>query len=791
MEKKWLVAKKNIFIIIIIVIIIWISSYLLSSKDNNKNYEFYANADIEFIKNSKIQETANIDISKWEILSQDSGLQQRIKIESFNAKMVENNTPSSIEIKDLDIISNYQDIYMYLWEAWIKSDFLSQLIEENVSDFPLKTWLEQSGSWKYIMIDNAEPIINIFWKLAENEILKEVVVGLATSNPQAYYEKYNTNKQLLSYFQSDKFLDYIFTTNELNDITKTASLQINNQVCLDYSEVIISAIKDIPEFNTIIWNDSNNDIQQTCSMVIEQINSLLPMFMKITKTWDIENGNFTFSIIQGNIVNIEIVYSNHNISTWFVDIKSPNEDVALTIQWNKNKILSSIMNFDINIQGFQIIWSIIDGKGEVKISGEEKDMYTLNGNIIFHKYIPTSYDIVANYDYFGMKADAIAKWNLISWAINILATQGEDQLLKADISYKAKQHNINILSDFINISSIYSPKKYSYVQSDWLDNIIYSVYYEDGKIEGKFEDVLLNGTFNNIQDFNIELSQKKEKYNFSADGSTLTWLNYNFSFTEDQDEIASLKAIIKKSQENWYNLYNLNLNGWELNQDKTLNNGLTLNINFGYKKSNLEYFIPQDFTKQDINIMQTVQLPNFYEIPQFWIQEKVILWIGATAWVSTIAFISLNWYAQDAKNSKINSDIRSLISAIEVNLIQWNITYDELVLQESHSDFAWSQVIINEQKFTAGREYKVWKINFDALGLNKYDFQAPDGSDYYISTISSWSIAMYQLMGFLENGNNFEAKIRWTYYQRDENDSESLFFQYNQNIKDWDSILTY
>jgi prepilin-type N-terminal cleavage/methylation domain-containing protein len=44
---------------------------------------------------------------------------------------------------------------------------------------------------------------------------------------------------------------------------------------------------------------------------------------------------------------------------------------------------------------------------------------------------------------------------------------------------------------------------------------------------------------------------------------------------------------------------------------------------------------------------------------------ELIVVITILAILGTIAFISLQGYSQDAKNSKVSSDLRTLISAIE------------------------------------------------------------------------------------------------------------------------------
>jgi prepilin-type N-terminal cleavage/methylation domain-containing protein len=47
----------------------------------------------------------------------------------------------------------------------------------------------------------------------------------------------------------------------------------------------------------------------------------------------------------------------------------------------------------------------------------------------------------------------------------------------------------------------------------------------------------------------------------------------------------------------------------------------------------------------------------------------VVITILSILW--TIAFISLQWFSRDARNSKVNSDLRSLASIVEVAQAGW------------------------------------------------------------------------------------------------------------------------
>jgi len=58
---------------------------------------------------------------------------------------------------------------------------------------------------------------------------------------------------------------------------------------------------------------------------------------------------------------------------------------------------------------------------------------------------------------------------------------------------------------------------------------------------------------------------------------------------------------------------------------------------------------------------------------------ELIVVITILAILGTIAFISLQGYSQDARNSKVVSDIRTIVTSIEVKLAAEDITMVNIV----------------------------------------------------------------------------------------------------------------
>lgn len=145
---------------------------------------------------------------------------------------------------------------------------------------------------------------------------------------------------------------------------------------------------------------------------------------------------------------------------------------------------------------------------------------------------------------------------------------------------------------------------------------------------------------------------------------------------------------------------------------------------------------------------------------------ELIVVITILAILGTIAFISLQGYSQDARDSKVTSDVRSLASAIETSQTQeWvsihsfneagRITNNGVVVDGFAFDNTFT--ILGDVSLTgttasdaAGVSigYRVGDLNFVALKQNSADFGT---SEYVIGTVTQniggESYSMYQIVG--------------------------------------------
>lgn len=156
---------------------------------------------------------------------------------------------------------------------------------------------------------------------------------------------------------------------------------------------------------------------------------------------------------------------------------------------------------------------------------------------------------------------------------------------------------------------------------------------------------------------------------------------------------------------------------------------------------------------------------------------ELIVVITILAILGTIAFISLQWYAQRAKNSKIAQDVNTLASAVEIGITSGKIGNLWAVVTWDLSPLNWvstaSQITIYDDNNIPSTgmldntfiQYSIGKINFATLRQNGDDFKDSNGNDYIIATALTWSTAYYQLAGQqIANSGEYLATIKWNYY---------------------------
>lgn len=142
---------------------------------------------------------------------------------------------------------------------------------------------------------------------------------------------------------------------------------------------------------------------------------------------------------------------------------------------------------------------------------------------------------------------------------------------------------------------------------------------------------------------------------------------------------------------------------------------------------------------------------------------ELIVVITILAILGTIAFISLQWYSSDARNSKRTSDLNSVVSAVSTAQTKGTPI---LSLVDTVTANTLTTINIAWTGATDGTNYEAGTPNYVALEVKEDDFKDPNGDEYVMGVTTKIS-GKYEIAASMENGSWEEtAKVQWTYVPR-------------------------
>lgn len=171
----------------------------------------------------------------------------------------------------------------------------------------------------------------------------------------------------------------------------------------------------------------------------------------------------------------------------------------------------------------------------------------------------------------------------------------------------------------------------------------------------------------------------------------------------------------------------------------------------------------------------------------------VVIIILAILW--TIAFISLQWYSMEARDSKRVSDVRSLLTKINIESAKW-VDYSKMILPSSWSTLQVNSIRINWEDRTSNQ----WIVNFEFLKEDSKSFKDPSNQyqDYPMAyaqwAVWSWTTRIpYKFVEMATiSEKEWQAVIMWNYYKLNPSDSPSLFINPdNLAVENGNNILPY
>ena len=157
---------------------------------------------------------------------------------------------------------------------------------------------------------------------------------------------------------------------------------------------------------------------------------------------------------------------------------------------------------------------------------------------------------------------------------------------------------------------------------------------------------------------------------------------------------------------------------------------------------------------------------------------ELIVVITILAILGTIAFISLQGYSQDAKNSKVTSDIASIAKKITLRTtdVRDSTTLPKL-LSGSTANAMTGVTVASWSTLTKWDWYDAWTINFAELQESPDKFKDPEGNSYIFAyaIVNDKNFVTYQVAWQIKNADDtYKAKIAWNYYKKDDGDANWL-----------------
>jgi len=650
---------KLILIILLLVSFVWVSSYFIFNwnltkiinflpelselkKSNAINYTFDTKIDF---KNNDF--TWAIEFKNWQIITQDSWLKQRLSIEEIKVKSPLVSATNSL--KNFDLITDKFNTYFFASDSNFvlgtntTGSFYSSI--DNKYSSILKTW-------KYIKIDNSKPIINALWeKLSKDELFKDLIIWLSTSNPIAYYKESKTYEDLINYLKTDKILDVFLKNNIYDEKSKKTSLLINENLC-QLSPFINNISKEfMPSFISIE--------EDNCKKIIWDINTKI-WLLNFYKEWDLKAGNFKLILQQWVQLNIKIEYKDHKLDNWNIYLADPSaKELVIDISWDIKWIKKSLIKVDYSLEKtISIKWEIKDWNGDIILKSLDEKV-KLDAKIKLSKYNLDNYDIVLSALWSTRKLDVFAKWNLETWKIDI--TYNEDIKSKDNINfkldYKKWEYDL-IFNSYANSYKSKLSKDYFnfYVVLDWYYNasfeynkskIIWSIFINNNtwtKTNSSNLTKILDLTWNykNIWEFDLlfnitwlhSIETPLDKITIKANK---TWdrYNYNLNWSLKDKELLKLSTYI----ENIKDKFNMNISLLASLGEKI---DFVLNIEHKYDKWKAVYKLPEKFQEIEISIKDIIIFPNIENINS---KMKDLFFVGVIWW--TVWVLWTSYYIQN------------------------------------------------------------------------------------------------------------------------------------------------
>ena len=165
---------------------------------------------------------------------------------------------------------------------------------------------------------------------------------------------------------------------------------------------------------------------------------------------------------------------------------------------------------------------------------------------------------------------------------------------------------------------------------------------------------------------------------------------------------------------------------------------------------------------------------------------ELIVVITILAILATVAFISFGGQTQKAKNTKVTSDVGSILQKIGAENAGGK-SLNTMVTSDSNLKIANTNTVNSGALLTdPNTSYDAGTVNYRNLGIKKADFQYKDGSgtlhDYATAYVVNKDFVTYEVAGnILDQAGNEKVVLKGTYYPVITTDAAGLISEYNNS----------
>lgn len=142
---------------------------------------------------------------------------------------------------------------------------------------------------------------------------------------------------------------------------------------------------------------------------------------------------------------------------------------------------------------------------------------------------------------------------------------------------------------------------------------------------------------------------------------------------------------------------------------------------------------------------------------------ELIVVITILAILGTIAFISLQGYSAEARNSKRIQDLSSISSSLNIKLTRGMSVLSAI----ADSSNAATSIALGgaAAQAVASDKYNAGSVNYTALEMKASEFQDPNG-DNYVMGATTLAGGPFQLAASVESDGGEVAKVSWSFNPR-------------------------